>query len=269
MTALLFDLDGVLYQGDKTINGAREAVAWVQQQGIPYLFLTNTTSRPRSALVNKLAAMGIASHADQLMTPPVAACHWIKNNVPIDGDIALFIPQQTHSEFRELSLAQAGQTTNISAVVIGDFGERWDFHTLNWAFRLLMNEPPPALIALGMTRYWLAEDGLRLDTGPYVSALQYASGRTPVVLGKPAVPFFQAALQILGVPANQVYMIGDDIRGDIDGAQKAGIRALLVKTGKFQNRDLQLGILPNGCLNSVADLPRWWQENIDNPSPPS
>jgi len=262
MSALLFDLDGVLYKGEQPINGAREAVAWVQQQAIPHVFLTNTTSRPRGALVSKLAAMGIFIDQSQLITPAVAACQWINNNIPDTGDIALFIPQKTHSEFHCFSLAETGQTDNVAAVVIGDLGEQWDFHTLNRAFRLLMSEPPVAFIALGMTRYWLAEDGLRLDAGPYVSALQYACGREPVVLGKPAQPFYQAALDLLRIPANQAYMVGDDIRGDIDGAQKAGINALLVKTGKFQEQDLYLGITPNACLNSVADLPRWWQDNV-------
>jgi len=259
VNALLFDLDGVLYQGEQAIDGAPQAVQWVQQHNIPHLFLTNTTSRPRSALVNKLAGMGIHITESQLLTPAVAACQWIQDNV--SGDIALFLPDATHAEFSQLPLAVPEQSEHISAIVVGDLGERWTFASLNRAFRLLMNEPRPALIALGMTRYWRAEDGLRLDAGPFVSALQYATGCDAVVLGKPALPFYQAALTILAKPADEVYMIGDDIRGDIDGAQQAGIKAILVRTGKFQVSDLQLGITPHACLNSVADLPRWWQQH--------
>jgi HAD superfamily hydrolase (TIGR01458 family) len=260
MDALLFDLDGVLYLGDQAIEGAAHTVNWVQQHNIPHLFLTNTTSRPRRALVKKLAAMGITVNESQLLTPAVAACQWIKSNVR--GDIALFIPEATKMEFQDLSLASPDQNKPIGAIVIGDLGEQWDFPTLNRAFRLLMNTPQPALIALGMTRYWRAEDGLRLDAGPFVSALQYASGHAPVVMGKPAQSFYQAALDTLGMPAEHVYMIGDDIRGDIEGAQKAGIHTILVKTGKFQTSDLQLGITPFACLVSVADLPQWWQQHI-------
>ena len=256
MNALLFDLDGVLYQGEQPIDGAAETVRWVQQQSIPHLFLTNTTSRPRSALVNKLAAMNIRVAEKQILTPAVAACQWIKRH--ISGDIALFIPPATQTEFQDLPLAKSGQSGHIGAVVIGDLGDLWHFTTLNQAFRLLMSEAQPAFIALGMTRFWRAEDGLRLDAGPFVAALQYASGREPVVLGKPAQPFFEAALQTLGVTADHAYMIGDDIRGDIDGAQRAGIKALLMKTGKFQSGDLRLGITPHACLDSVADLPHWW-----------
>jgi HAD superfamily hydrolase (TIGR01458 family) len=204
--------------------------------------------------------MGINIDQSQLLTPAVAACQWIKNHVI--GDIALFIPQATQAEFQTLSVAKPEQYEHIGAVVIGDLGELWDFPTLNRAFRLLMTHPQPALIALGMTRYWRAEDGLRLDAGPFVSALQYASGRDPLVLGKPAKTFFEAALQTLGLPVDRVYMVGDDIRADIDGAQKAGIKAILVKTGKFQIQDLALGITPSACLDSIADLPQWWQQNI-------
>jgi HAD superfamily hydrolase (TIGR01458 family) len=144
-------------------------------------------------------------------------------------------------------------------VVIGDYGERWCFAELNRAFRLLMADPIPKLVALGMTRYWHAANGLRLDTAPFVVALEHASGVAPVVLGKPAKPFFALALAELGTPATQTWMIGDDIRSDIAGAQRAGLRGALVRTGKFRDRDLELGIDPDAVLGSIADLPAWWQ----------
>ena len=67
-----------------------------------------------------------------------------------------------------------------------------------------------------MTRYWRAEDGLRLDTGPFVAALQYASGIEPLVIGKPSAAFFNSGAQRLGVAPEEILMIGDDIRGDIE-----------------------------------------------------
>jgi len=113
-------------------------------------------------------------------------------------------------------------------------------------------------VALGLTRYWLADGGLRLDVGPFIKALEYASGREAIVMGKPAPHYFQAALSTLGVAPEQTLMIGDDIRGDIEGAQRLGIKTLLVRTGKFRPADLHLGIQPDGVLDSVVDLPRWW-----------
>ncbi len=81
MHALLIDLDGVVYEGDRCVRGAAEALAWLEQQRVPRLFLTNTTSRPRSSLVGKLSSMGIEVDPSQILTPPVAATRWLRENI--------------------------------------------------------------------------------------------------------------------------------------------------------------------------------------------
>jgi HAD superfamily hydrolase (TIGR01458 family) len=254
MSGILFDLDGVLYLGGEPLPGAAEVIRWVQGEGVPHLYLTNTTSRPRAALVDKLAAMDMAIDAEQLLTPAVAALQWLGREAP--GPPALFVPEATAVEFAACGPLPDEAESGAAAVVVGDLGAGWDFDRLNRAFRLLMQDPPPALVALGMTRYWRAEDGLRLNTGPFVQALSYASGRTPVVMGKPAAPFFQAAAEMLGLPPTELVMIGDDIRGDIEGAQNAG-------TGKFSPGDLELGVKPAAVLESVATLPDWWRSRTE------
>jgi len=194
MNALLIDLDGVLYEGESAVDGAADAVNALRERGIPQLFLTNTTSRPRSAIVDKLAGMGLDVAADSLLTPPVAAARWLQRQGL--ETVALFVDPATAEDFGDLSTT-AGDDAEVDAVVVGDYGERWNFPELNRAFRYLVAEPQPALVALGMTRYWKAEDGLRLDTAPFVVALSHASGVEPVVLGKPAAAFFEAALEML------------------------------------------------------------------------
>lgn len=251
-------MDGVLYLGEKAIPGVHEALEWLTSNRLPHLFVTNTTSRSRSALVEKLDHMGMQIDTGRILTPPVAATRWLTAHV--DGPVALFVPPTTLTEFEPLEIVDIQSTAPVAAVVIGDYGERWTFEALNHAFRWLMHEPKPVLVALGMTRYWCAEDGLRLDTAPFVTALEHASGQQAVVLGKPAAPFFEAALGEIGATASETFMIGDDIRGDIGGAQTLGIRGLLVRTGKFRPEDLTLDIQPAAVLESFADLPRWWQD---------
>ena len=253
MTALLIDLDGVLYEADEPVPGAAEAVQWLRDNDVPHLFLTNTTSRPRTAIVEKLSGMGVAATERDILTPPVAAAEWLSANV--EGPVALFVQPATIEEFSALELAP-DDAMNAAAVVVGDYGERWSFAELNRAFRLLMGEPRPALVALGMTRYWQAEDGLRLDTAPFVMALTHASGVEPVVLGKPARPFFETALAMLDASPEETVMVGDDIKGDIGGAQAAGIRGALVRTGKFRDEDLDGDIRPGVVLDSFADVLR-------------
>ena len=256
MQTLLIDLDGVLYEGDRPVPGAHETLVWLNDNQVPRLFLTNTTSRPRSALVDKLGSMGITVREAQILTPPVAARRWLREHV--DGAVALFVPPVTMDEFAEFPLAAPDSQDAVAAILIGDYGERWNFAELNRAFRLLMRTPQPALVALGMTRYWRAPDGLRLDTAPFVKALQHASSVDPVILGKPAVAFFEAALADLGAAAEETFIVGDDIHADVCGAQNIGIRGILVRTGKFRESDLDLKIQPYAVLDSIADLPGWW-----------
>lgn len=257
MTALLIDLDGVLYEGEKPVPGAAEAITWLAQERIPYLFVTNTTSRPRHAIVKNLHGFGIQAEVDAVLTPPVAAAKWLGERAM--QPVSLFVAPATVAEFERLDVAGT-EDFEVAAVVIGDYGERWNFAELNRAFRLLMQTPQPVLVALGMTRYWLAEDGLRLDTAPFVTALAHASGAEPVVLGKPALPFFESALTIVKGTSDATLMIGDDIRGDVGGAQAAGLRGILVRTGKFRDEDLSGDIRPDLVLDSIAELPRRWVE---------
>jgi phospholysine phosphohistidine inorganic pyrophosphate phosphatase len=259
MKAVLIDLDGVLYVGDAAVSGAVDTVDWLRDQGIGHRFLTNTTSRPRDALVEKLARMGIRITQEELITPPVAARAWLRSHGV--SRVALFVPEATRAEFAELEVLPSDADTGAGAVVVGDLGEGWDFATLNRAFRLLMSEPRPRLLALGMTRYWRAPDGLRLDTGPYVAALREATGIEPVVLGKPDGVFFETALEDLEATPDEALMIGDDIRGDIDGAQRAGIRGILVRTGKYRPDDLEGRMCPHAVIDSIAELPAWWTQH--------
>lgn len=256
---MLLDLDGVLYVGDEPVPGAAETVAWLRELGVPHGFLTNTTSRPRQAIANKLTGMGIAARPEQILTPTAAASAWLRGRGITHP--ALFVPAATADEFAGLDPLPAGVDRGAGAVVVGDLGPGWSFATLNRAFRLLMAGEQIPLIALGMTRYWRAYDGLRLDAGAYVRALEYAAGRTAVVLGKPAAAFFQTAADQLGLATDQVVMVGDDIRTDVEGAQQAGLTGVLTRTGKFTPSDLTSEVTPDGVLDSIADLPRWWAKH--------
>jgi len=257
MAAALFDLDGVLYESDSPIAGAADTVNWFRKNKIPHLFLTNTTSKSREQLVEKLAGFGIDCQANEFLTPLVAAIQWMSEKGI--KDIALFVPASTQAEFAQFSLHEE-EDDKVDAVVIGDLGEQWDFATMNRVFRLLINNPDAKLIALGMTRYWRNKGKLQLDSGPIVKAIEYATGRKPRVTGKPAKPFYKAAMSLLG--KKKIIMIGDDIYGDIEAAHKAGLKAILVKTGKFTPADLELGIKPKAIIDSIADLPKWWEMHM-------
>jgi len=262
MTGILFDLDGVFYQNGQPIPGAAQTLYWVTKQNIPHLFITNTSSKPRAAIVDKLAGFGISTNPQHILTPPIAASNWLTNERS-NPQVALYVAETTKTDFSACDIVAADEQ-HVDAVIIGDLGEQWSFELMNSAFRQLMASPEAMLIALGLTRYWKTSAGLQLDVGPFVKALEYATGKEAIVCGKPSASFFQAAAQQLHHTPQQLLMIGDDIQGDIAGAQRAGLKAMQVRTGKFQPSDLQQGITPDAIIDSIADLPDWWTQHIES-----
>lgn len=251
MAGLLIDLDGVVYQNNQPIPGAKQTLQWLQENNIPHLFVTNTSSKPLAAIVEKLANMGIQANPENILAPPSAAAAYLQEKQLTR--VMLLVATATYDDFSQLEICPP-ESTSVDAVVVGDLGQEWTFSKLNQAFNVLMSQPLAELVALGMTRYWKTSQGLQLDVGPFVSALAYATDKEPVVIGKPSSAFFKLACTRLGLPAEQVFMIGDDAKSDVGGAQQAGIRSVLVKTGKFQASDLKTST-PDIVLESFADLP--------------
>ena len=127
---------------------------------------------------------------------------------------------------------------------------------MNAAFRMLMDGA--VLLAMHTNLYWRTSEGLRLDSGPYVHALELATGKQAIVLGKPNSAFFEQALLSIGVKAAEAVMVGDDLENDVHAAQQAGLRGVLVCTGKHGvDSPLLARVHLDAILPSIADLPRW------------
>jgi len=119
----------------------------------------------------------------------------------------------------------------INAVVVGLTKSNFHYERLNDAFRHVMNGAE--LVAIHKGRYFSCVDGLSLGPGPFVVGLEYATGKTATVIGKPEKSFFLSALEGLDCLPHQAIMIGDDVRDDVEGALSAGLKAILVRSGKY------------------------------------
>ncbi|MCB0061582.1 MAG: HAD hydrolase-like protein, partial [Caldilineaceae bacterium] len=137
-------------------------------------------------------------------------------------------------------------------VVVGDLGAGFNFARMNRAFRAVLNGA--RLIALHKKRMWRTEEGMYLDAGPFVVALEYAAETRAEVVGKPSKAYFRMALDDLQIDPARVAMIGDDIESDVRGAQLIGMQGWLVKTGRFRKEDLARGIWPDKVLDSIAEI---------------
>jgi HAD superfamily hydrolase (TIGR01458 family) len=253
--AVLLDLDGVLYVEGEPIPGAVEAVERLRAGGRALRFVTNTTSRSRAATLANLVRLGFQVAEDELLTPVLLARRLCRKRG--HRRVALLVAEGTEEDFGDLETV--GPDEPADAVIVGDLGEAWSYAALNRAFRLVMDGAD--LIALQKNRFWLRQDGLSLDVGPFVAALEYATRREATVVGKPSPDFFAQALDDLGVAAADAVMVGDDIESDIGGALAAGLAAVLVRTGKYREEVVRAsGVRPTATVDSIADVPRLIEE---------
>ena len=252
---VLFDLDGVIFQGDRLIPGAKDVIHKLQATQIPYRFITNTTRMTKNNLVKMLGKMGFSVTPEEIFAAPHAAVEYCKSREY--KQISLIIPDAKMKEdFSTFQLVDE----KPEAIVVGDMGKLFTFELLNRLFLNIINGAE--LIAMHKNRYWNSAKGLTLDLGAFISALEYASGISAVVVGKPDRNLFSLAANNWGVPENSIFVVGDDLDGDILGAHNAGMRSVLVKTGKFREENLKYSaIKPDYIINSVADLPNLFQLN--------
>lgn len=248
LRAVLLDLDGVLYVGDAAVPGAADAVGRLRESGMRLRFVTNTTTHTRTATAAKLRRLGVELDDEELITPAALAVrHCLERG---HRRAALVMHEEVKADFSALEESDH----DVDAVIVGDLGAQFAFEPLNTAFRLIM--AGAELVALQKNRYWMTPGGLSLDAGAFVAALEFASGREALVVGKPSPLFFQEALATTGATPAQTVMVGDDVESDVGGAQRAGLHGVLVRTGKYrEDRVRASGVVPDALVGSIAEVP--------------
>ncbi|XP_051049146.1 phospholysine phosphohistidine inorganic pyrophosphate phosphatase isoform X2 [Phodopus roborovskii] len=198
---VLLDISGVLYDGGAgggtAIAGSVEAVARLKRSSLKVRFCTNESQKSRTELVGLLQRLGFDISEDEVTAPAPATCQILKERGLRPH---LLVHDGVRSEFDDIDMSDP------NCVVIADAGENFSYENVNRAFQVLMELENPVFISLGKGRYYKETSGLMLDVGGYMKALE-------------------------------AIMIGDDIVGDVGGAQQCGIRALQVRTGKFRPGD--------------------------------
>ena len=245
---VLIDLGGVVYVGDDVLSGALHAIERLKEAGLPHKFITNTTRKSRAMLLKKVAQLGLDVDGDDLFMPAIAARQYLEE---YNLSPHLLIHPDLEEDFAGLPQDRS------PALVVGDAGTGFSYESLNTAFRLLMDDAP--FLALAYNRHFLDSDQhLSLDAGPFVAALEFASGRSATVLGKPSPDFFHSAAISLGCELSETVMIGDDAESDVAGAVAAGLRGVLVRTGKYQSGvEATVSPAPTAVVNDLAAAVEW------------
>jgi HAD superfamily hydrolase (TIGR01458 family) len=250
-SGLIIDIDGVLTVSWAPIPGAPATLRTLREASVPVVFLTNTTSLSRASVARALGEAGFNVDVEEILTAPTMTAAFLRREhlgarclVIGSGDVT--------ADLVGINLTSAGEPPDV--VVLGGAGPEFDYATLNRVFQLAVAGTP--LVAMHRNLSWATRDGLQLDTGAFLGGIEQGAGVTAVTIGKPSVECFTAALELLGIESEEALMVGDDLDADVLGAQAAGIKGVLVRTGKYRSSMLSRdGSRPDQIVDSFADVP--------------
>ena len=257
MAAILIDLDGALHVSGDPIPGAADAVARLRRDGHRLRFVTNNTTRARATLAEELREIDIDLEDEELQTTAIAAARALAGKRVLALTMHALV-----DDLEGVELVGEG----ADAVLLGGADETLEtnqvFSYTNLARAFHELEAGAELYCLHKNRWWQTQRGPLLDAGAFVAGLEYAADVEATVLGKPSPAYFAAAVEALDAEPELTWMVGDDLESDIAGAQRCGLRTVLVRTGKFRPDTVERGsVMPEAIVSSVAQLPAWLEQN--------
>jgi HAD superfamily hydrolase (TIGR01458 family) len=248
---VLLDMDGVLTVSWRPIPGAADAVSWLRANEIPFRLITNTTMLSRTRLAAILHEGGFEVDREEVLSAAAATGAFLREN---HTGARCYLLGETDDILEDLEGVTIARDGSADVVVVAGADDRFTFANLNHALNLLVGGAQ--LVAMQRNLTWLTDEGLKFDAGPYVDALERASGIRAVVVGKPQPAFFRQGVEALGVPIERVAMVGDDLVYDVLAAQSLGMAGVLVRSGKFRRGiDDRESATPDHVIGSVAELP--------------
>lgn len=257
MAGLLLDIDGVLVTSWRPLPGAVEALDALERQGVPRMFLTNTTSKSRHQIAEALSVCGLRVDAEEILSAARLTAEflgaeypgrrvWVLNKGPIAEDMS------------GVEIVD-GPDADPEVIVLGGAGDGFTHDAMSRVLQMMLEGTP--VVAMHRSMTWSTDDGIKIDTGVYLEGLEKAAGQSIRAIGKPSPIGFRSAVEVLGMEPTSVMMVGDDLHNDVLGAQASALRGVLVRTGKFRADELdrvladEFGPVPDHVIDSIADLP--------------
>ncbi|TDQ40440.1 TIGR01457 family HAD-type hydrolase [Aureibacillus halotolerans] len=243
----LIDLDGTMYKGSEEIAEATRFVSRLREKQMDYLFVTNNSTKRPEEVAAKLQSFGVPAEAKHVITTSMATAHFIKERDK--GRSVYFIGQ----EGLKVALEKEGlsyEETHPDYVVVG-LDQEVTYEKLAKACLAVRNGA--TFISTNSDRALVTERGFLPGNGAITSVVEISTGQAPIFIGKPEAIIVEQAMERLGLPKEDVVMVGDNYDTDILAGIRAGIDTLLVHTGVTKKEHL---------LN-VQQAPTWVVDTLD------
>lgn len=250
--AIISDMDGVLWHGDMPLPGLPEFFELLHTRALPYVLATNNSSKTRQDYVGKLAKLGVPNiNLDHIVTSGTATAAYVKKHYDANTLIHVFGSEALCSMIRDVGF---NLTDNGDAGVVVA-GIKWDLTYADLKRASAIIRGGADFIGTNPDTTYPMPDGPAPGTGSMLAALQAASGRDPVIIGKPHPHMFEAALDLLGTAPEETLMIGDRLNTDIVGAARLGIRTAMVLSGISSASEVQASeVQPDALFDDLPAL---------------
>lgn len=251
--AFLIDLDGTIYAGEQLIDGAREAISYLQQTGYPFVFVSNRGNYSRETCKRKLAKLGINVIDQQIILTSTVAAHYLVKNDPykpiwVLGNDELKRELTLHG----LTLAQNPEEAGWLVITLH---EQLTYEDLNYAFRAA--NAGARILATNADKTFPRQDGNCIDVAGMIGAIAYSTGKDPdVIVGKPSQFIASYALELLNTAPENCIVIGDSMNSDLQLARNFNMKAAIVLSGStsleaYEKHELKADWLAPNILSFI------------------
>jgi len=251
-------MDGTVYLGEKLLPGASELLQWFKEHHIPYLFLTNNSSKNKKEYAQKLARLGLPAEENQIFTSGDATIIFLKKHTPYQRIYLVGTPA-LEEEFSSHGFTLTDQ--DPECVVLG-FDTTITYAKMVRLCQWLVTGIP--YIATHPDINCPTENGFIPDIGSMIEMFAASTGRRPDhIIGKPNRPMVDAIAEKVSIPVEQMAMIGDRLYTDI-AMGASGLLTILVLSGETTPSQLaSSSIQPDLVAPNLAGVLDW----LEQPTP--
>ena len=253
--SLIIDMDGVLYRGDRAMPGAKEFIRLLRQQGVPFVLLTNNSTRTTWQYVTKLQRMGIEVEESVILTSGQAAAMYLEKVAPPGASVYLI-----GEDGLRLEVARRGFTIveeDVAFVVVG-MDTRLTYEKLKKA--TLAIRRGARFIGTNPDKTFPLPEGIVPGAGAILAALKASTGVKPFVVGKPQRAIFELALEKMDAAPDKAAVIGDRLDTDIAGGVDAGLTTILLLSGIARSQDVERSsVKPDLVFADMQELYEAWR----------
>ncbi|EJD51795.1 p-nitrophenyl phosphatase [Auricularia subglabra TFB-10046 SS5] len=272
----LFDCDGVLWHGDRLIDGAIDVLQLLRQKQKSIIFVTNNATKSRRSYKAKFDKLGVQADVDEIFGSAFAAAVYISSVLKLPKDKKVYVIGETgmeeeladegiafiggtdpaDSKLGPFSLGEHEHDESVAAVLCG-LDTSITYRKLSRAFQFLTRNPECAFLATNTDSTYPAGGGFLPGAGSISAPLRYALKRDPIAIGKPESTMLDCIKAKHDFDPKRTIMVGDRLETDIEFGQNGGISTLLVLTGVAQESDItgpNATTVPEYLTSSIGDL---------------